>query len=629
MRKAWDTYDLAGNMLSATNGVGTATISYSYDGAMRPLTVTSSLVDSTHPGILASGISYWPHGSIKNVTYGNGLLGTTFYKDRLQPCRINLNSSSTSVSACTGSAPSGNMQDFQYGFNYGSADNGNVMTWNGSGTQTFTRSYNYDTVNRLSTLSDSTSGNPCPGLSWNYDAWGNLKAMNVTAGSCGSLSLDYNGSNQITNTGLQYDAAGNLTYDGTHHYYYDAESRIIQIDGTLGTCSSATVCYVYDANGVRVRKTWPSGSGEYVLDLNGHVVSEWGVGGGWGRGYIYLSGQILAEYGDGTTYFMNRDYLGSTRTVTNASGSVAQYMDFLPFGQQIAGNNTTAYKFTGQERGEVGLDHFGARYFTSQYGRFLTPDPMGMGAVDLTNPQSLNQYAYVGNNPLNVTDPSGMDWGDGGDFGGFGGGCSWCEGGGSGWGVPSMPGWSGTGLPGGSQGPDPASLGIYNFQNINGNIIGDENGEQLCTIFISDANCGGYMYWSSWTNKWGSDIPAPTPDQQKLQALKTAGFEAAHDLGCAGYGGLIEGGSVAASGAILSTGAKLGGATSGTSVASATARTIGVSVPKVPTPVGIPFTESFAWRSSSTLGGVLGRWFPYIGTAVSAYLFNRCVDQHP
>ena len=61
--------------------------------------------------------------------------------------------------------------------------------------------------------------------------------------------------------------------------------------------------------------------------------------------------------------------------------------------------------------------------------------------------------------------------------------------------------------------------------------------------------------------------------------LAAAGQQASHDLGCAGMGWAVQGGSVAASGAVLSTGTKLGGATSGTSVASATARTIGVSVP--------------------------------------------------
>ena len=66
-------------------------------------------------------------------------------------------------------------------------------------------------------------------------------------------------------------------------------------------------------------------------------------------------------------------------------------------------------KFTGQERdAETGLDYFEARHYTSQFGRFLQPDPAGMAAVDPSNPQSWNQYAYVGGNPLNFTDPSGM-----------------------------------------------------------------------------------------------------------------------------------------------------------------------------------------------------------------------------
>jgi hypothetical protein len=125
------------------------------------------------------------------------------------------------------------------------------------------------------------------------------------------------------------------------------------------------------------------------------------------------------------------------------------------------------------------------------------------------------------------------------------------------------------------------------------------------------------------------DVPIYGLTGHGADILAAAGKQASHDLGCAGMGWAVQGASVAASGAVLSTGAKLGGATSGTSVASATARTLAVSVPSTPTPVGIPFTESFAWRSSSTLGGVLGRWFPYIGTAISAALFNHCVDQHP
>ena len=61
---------------------------------------------------------------------------------------------------------------------------------------------------------------------------------------------------------------------------------------------------------------------------------------------------------------------------------------------------------TGKERDtESGNGYFGARYFGSSMGRFLSPDPIG---GDLTNPQSLNKYAYVLNNQLRLTDPTGL-----------------------------------------------------------------------------------------------------------------------------------------------------------------------------------------------------------------------------
>ena len=77
-----------------------------------------------------------------------------------------------------------------------------------------------------------------------------------------------------------------------------------------------------------------------------------------------------------------------------------------------------AYKFTGKERdAESGLDYFPARYYGSNMGRWMSPDPSGLYLADPENPQQLNLYAYVGNNPLRFTDPLGLssDCGGGGD----------------------------------------------------------------------------------------------------------------------------------------------------------------------------------------------------------------------
>jgi RHS repeat-associated protein len=66
--------------------------------------------------------------------------------------------------------------------------------------------------------------------------------------------------------------------------------------------------------------------------------------------------------------------------------------------------------FTGKERdSESGLDNFGARYDSSQYGRFMTPDPGNVGS-DPRDPQSWNAYSYVGNNPLGRIDADGLDY---------------------------------------------------------------------------------------------------------------------------------------------------------------------------------------------------------------------------
>ena len=74
------------------------------------------------------------------------------------------------------------------------------------------------------------------------------------------------------------------------------------------------------------------------------------------------------------------------------------------------------YCSTGKERDtESGNDYFGARYYASTMGRFMSPDPSQLFFADQTNPQSLNLYSYVYNNPLINIDPSGMEcvWDDG------------------------------------------------------------------------------------------------------------------------------------------------------------------------------------------------------------------------
>jgi hypothetical protein len=119
--------------------------------------------------------------------------------------------------------------------------------------------------------------------------------------------------------------------------------------------------YVYDALGRRTAKQMGSVRTRYLYDLSGHVVTELQTAPppgytGWTVGYVYLNGQLLAQYSNGTTYFAHKDHLGSTRVLTPYpyAGAAYESYDYLPFGEQTAGGIATKHKIHRQRtrRGE-------------------------------------------------------------------------------------------------------------------------------------------------------------------------------------------------------------------------------------------------------------------------------------
>jgi RHS repeat-associated protein len=414
------TYDLAGDMTSYSNGVG-ITFTQSFDVAGRPTGLTSSLNDSQHPATLAtvdSSVGYYPPGALRKMAFGNGLTQSNVFNNRLQPCLMDVNNNATTLQTCNDSTPSGNILDLWMGYNAGTSDNGNVMNWNATGNQSFVRTFTYDSIDRLSTLNQS-SGNASTcsstfSLAWGYDAWGNRTDQTVTGGTCNAFHGSVNANNQLSGSPYQYDAAGNMTNDGNHTYFYDGENRLIQVDGTLGTCSSATACYTYDAFGRRAEKMTGSTKLDYIYDLAENVLSEWCTNCGGYTGptaeYILMSGNFVAEYKNSTTYFPHPDHLGSTRLLTGLNQGVVQNLDYLPFGELNSSNSGySTHMFTGDERdSETNLDHTWFRQYSSQLGRWMHPDPAGLAAVDPSNPQSWNRYSYVLNNPMDYVDHDGL-----------------------------------------------------------------------------------------------------------------------------------------------------------------------------------------------------------------------------
>ena len=113
---------------------------------------------------------------------------------------------------------------------------------------------------------------------------------------------------------------------------------------------------------------------------------------------------------NGTTYFAQHDHLGSTRLLMQVNGTTGQNSwDYYPFGEIVTSGYDTTHLFTGDEYdSESNLDHTQFRQYSSSLGRWMSPDPAGLAAVDPTNPQSWNRYSYVLNNPLALIDPLGL-----------------------------------------------------------------------------------------------------------------------------------------------------------------------------------------------------------------------------
>ena len=217
--------------------------------------------------------------------------------------------------------------------------------------------------------------------------------------------------NQITTSGFTYDGVGNELTDVTNAYAWDAESQIK---------TANSINYLYDGEGNRVQKSngkiyW-YGAGSEILDesdLSGNITNE----------YVFFGGKRIAykAISWGRTFYYAEDMLGTSRVMTTSTGTVCYDADFYPFGGEDTFNNGCPqnYKFTGKERdAETDNDDFGARYYSSTYGRWLSADwsaiPAPVPYANLTNPQTLNLYAMVGDSPETFADLDGHVGGLGG-----------------------------------------------------------------------------------------------------------------------------------------------------------------------------------------------------------------------
>ena len=278
--------------------------------------------------------------------------------------------------------------------------------------------YSYDALNRLIGVSRGTPALPIENYS--YDGEGNRLSSQLSA------TYVSNANNQLTEDDTYtyaYDLRGNRVSrtakvgGAVETYAYDSQNRLVEYsDGT------DTVEYAYDALDRRIAKITGSDTEAYIIDawtiaastssdrvadfLNGNLVRRWTFG-PWvdePLGYETYSGSTLP--GTGTSYELFADRLGSIETVVvSATGAVVAEYSYDAFGnRQATGTEDQPYGFTGREHDdETGLIYLRARQYDPRTGVFAQRDPIGFAGGDL------NLYAYVWNDPVNWTDPSGLN----------------------------------------------------------------------------------------------------------------------------------------------------------------------------------------------------------------------------
>jgi RHS repeat-associated protein len=422
-------YDTMGRTLTEKRTIGTATdqIDYSYylNGAIQTVTYpqaggSSRYAVTYHENaagrtdsatgsdavVYAQVSSTWASGAPNQWQLGSNVELVDTYNSLLQP----LQTTATQIST------SNTLFNRNYNFNLGSGDNGNLygvldgMDGLGLDRPNGTVNYAYDTLNRLSAA--ATTGQNCTAMNggtkdwattYTVDAWGNLTAKTPTLCQGESMaSTTATNRNQLA--AASYDSAGNLMQMGGAGYTYDAEGRLINGQGAA---------YTYDGMGERVANT---GSKLYWKGVGSTALMEANTSDQNSTTYIFFNGARIARVDPGATakYYVT-DNVGSTEVETDASGNLLNESLFFPYGvERTVQQNDTAnnYRFSGKERDpQTGLDDFGARFYDSSLGRFMTPDwdakPTAVPYASFGDPQTLNLYSYVENGPLNRVDADG------------------------------------------------------------------------------------------------------------------------------------------------------------------------------------------------------------------------------
>lgn len=381
------------NAIGGIPGVPNLSIG-AYDGEARPTQINAS----SGPSPVASAISYAPFGAT-SVTYASGDYDTFAYDN-------------------VGHMTLYQTTDPNYGQYQGS------LIWNQNGTlkslstvdtipgggsdPSTTVTYHYDDLARLIYASDGVNLSQA----YSYDPYGNISTSGSPASwmpTYGTPSTNqYQAVSTCGNSGaIGYDSDGNLLCDSFNTYAWNGENKMTSVTA-YGTVYSIR----YDGLNRPVENSSSAGVNEhlYAPGLGAVALMD-----GQNNDGTYLTlpggGKVIYPYDNINSGYMHTDWRGDVRLATTSSGGQVDLLSrvaYSPFGEQY-NVSCCEFWFDSASGGTVpsGYDRPNRTLHGIQ-GRWLNPDPAGMAAVDPSNPQSWNRYAYVLNNPLSNIDPLGL-----------------------------------------------------------------------------------------------------------------------------------------------------------------------------------------------------------------------------
>jgi RHS repeat-associated protein len=417
------TYDAAGRVATQTYPTGLSVTS-----VYSALGYTKQLLDARNGSALFTVTARRDaEGRLRQYQYGNSVNNTLGYAP------------GTGRLLTSQAGPGNGVQNLSHAYNAVGGLTSRIDVLTG-----VTATYGYDEINRL--LSETRSGGGIAGsqaISWSYDSIGNMTSR-TESGKTNTYNYNTSGSGSSRPHAVA-NVSGTVNGYAPPIYTYDGNGNLLSGAGrtvawtsfdkadTL-TSGAKQLVYRYDSEHERVREVYTlngavqrttyylnpgSGAGLFYENETGvagtkrkHYLSF----GGMTIGMVVCTADPCTSTANTTTQYWHKDHLGSISVVTNSAGTPVERMAYEPFGKRRNSNGVTDPNgtltpastdrgYTGHEHmDEVGLVNMNGRLYDAGLGRFMSADPVVQSPGAL---QSYNRYAYVWNDPLNGTDPTG------------------------------------------------------------------------------------------------------------------------------------------------------------------------------------------------------------------------------